>query len=68
LKCGCLLLLRLMLLLLQGMQGKDLVAPKYTGIMQTIRLVTKEEGTLALWKGNGERAAGSYSSCAYDDA
>lgn len=37
----------------QGMKGKDLVAPKYTGIMQTIRLVSKEEGALALWKGNG---------------
>jgi solute carrier family 25 (adenine nucleotide translocator) protein 4/5/6/31 len=38
---------------LQGMNGKDLAAPKYTGIAQTMFLVTKEEGPLALWKGNG---------------
>jgi hypothetical protein len=38
---------------LQGMQGKDLLTPKYTGITQTAWLVTKEEGALALWKGNG---------------
>jgi solute carrier family 25 phosphate transporter 23/24/25/41 len=37
----------------QGMRGKDLVAPKYTGILQAARLVVKEEGALALWKGNG---------------
>jgi hypothetical protein len=38
---------------IQGMDAKDLVKPKYTGIMQTIALVSKEEGPLALWKGNG---------------
>jgi hypothetical protein len=27
--------------------------PKYRGIFQTMVLVTKEEGPLALWKGNG---------------
>ena len=35
------------------MHGTDLTAPKYTGIMQTLMLVTREEGPLALWKGNG---------------
>jgi solute carrier family 25 (adenine nucleotide translocator) protein 4/5/6/31 len=35
------------------MQGADLVAPKYTGITQTLFLVSREEGPLALWKGNG---------------
>lgn len=38
---------------LQGMQGRDLVAPKYRGILQAAWVVTKEEGFLALWKGNG---------------
>jgi Mitochondrial carrier protein len=38
---------------IQGMAKGDLVKPKYTGIMQTMVLVTKEEGPLALWKGNG---------------
>jgi solute carrier family 25 (mitochondrial phosphate transporter), member 23/24/25/41 len=37
----------------QGMSKADLVAPKYTGIAQTVWLVTKEEGPMALWKGNG---------------
>lgn len=37
----------------QGMAGNDLVAPKYTGIWQTAKLVTKEDGPTALWKGNG---------------
>lgn len=37
----------------QGMHSADLAKPKYTGIMQTFWLVTKEEGPLALWKGNG---------------
>ena len=37
----------------QGMKGADLVAPKYTGIVQTFWLVMKEEGPFALWKGNG---------------
>ena len=31
----------------------DVLKPKYTGIMQTIWLVSREEGPLALWKGNG---------------
>ena len=35
------------------MRGADLVKPKYTGILQTFALVSKEEGPLALWKGNG---------------
>jgi hypothetical protein len=35
------------------MNAADLSKPKYTGIMQTLWLVTKEEGPLALWKGNG---------------
>lgn len=35
------------------MRGADLVAPKYTGILQTFSLVTREEGARALWKGNG---------------
>ena len=35
------------------MHGKDLAAPRYTGIMQTMFLVTREEGLMALWKGNG---------------
>ena len=35
------------------MQGKDLLAPRYTGITQAALLVVKEEGPLALWKGNG---------------
>jgi len=35
------------------MAGSDLVTPKYTGIWQTAQLVTKEEGPMALWKGNG---------------
>lgn len=38
---------------IQGMQGRDLVNPKYRGILQTAWVVTKEEGFLALWKGNG---------------
>lgn len=38
----------------QGMNAADLVKPKYTGIMQTVLLVSKEEGPAALWKGNGE--------------
>lgn len=38
---------------IQGMSKNDLVKPKYTGILQTIALVSKEEGALALWKGNG---------------
>jgi len=37
----------------QGMRGSDLVAPKYTGIVQATGVVLKEEGFLALWKGNG---------------
>jgi solute carrier family 25 phosphate transporter 23/24/25/41 len=37
----------------QGMQGKDLLAPKYTGIVQATGVVLREEGALALWKGNG---------------
>jgi solute carrier family 25 (adenine nucleotide translocator) protein 4/5/6/31 len=35
------------------MRGHELTAPKYTGIMQTFWLVCREEGPLALWKGNG---------------
>lgn len=35
------------------MHGTDLAAPKYTGIWQTLMLVSREEGPLALWKGNG---------------
>ena len=35
------------------MQGKDLLAPKYTGIVQATGVVLREEGALALWKGNG---------------
>ena len=35
------------------MRGSELLAPKYTGIMQTFWLVCREEGPLALWKGNG---------------
>lgn len=38
---------------IQGMAEKDLKAPKYTSILQTLALVSKEEGPLALWKGNG---------------
>ena len=39
-------------LLTQGMQGSDLLAPKYTGIIQAFRVVIQEEGFWALWKGN----------------
>ena len=41
---------------LQGMgKQQNIGAPKkYTGIWQTITLVTREEGPLALWKGNGK--------------
>lgn len=35
------------------MKKDDLVKPKYTGITQAAWLVTKEEGVMALWKGNG---------------
>jgi hypothetical protein len=35
------------------MQGKDLVAPKYTGILQATGVVLREEGLRAMWKGNG---------------
>jgi solute carrier family 25 (adenine nucleotide translocator) protein 4/5/6/31 len=35
------------------MRKADLVSPKYTGILQTFALVSREEGPLALWKGNG---------------
>jgi hypothetical protein len=35
------------------MHTADLGKPKYTGIWQTLWLVTREEGPLALWKGNG---------------
>jgi Mitochondrial carrier protein len=35
------------------MAGEDLKNPKYKNILQTFALVTKEEGALALWKGNG---------------
>ncbi|RYG45197.1 hypothetical protein EON67_10870, partial [archaeon] len=38
------------------MEAKDLAKPKYTGITQTIWLVSKEEGPRALWKGNGASA------------
>lgn len=34
------------------MAKSDLVAPKYTGIAQALRVVTLEEGFAALWKGN----------------
>jgi solute carrier family 25 phosphate transporter 23/24/25/41 len=37
----------------QGMSSKDLVAPKYTSLPQAFFLVMKEEGVMALWKGNG---------------
>ena len=37
----------------QGMAKQDLVKPKYTSILQTLALVSKEEGVHALWKGNG---------------
>lgn len=37
----------------QGMKGSDLQAPKYTGILQATRVVLREEGFLAMWKGNG---------------
>lgn len=35
------------------MKTDDLVKPKYNGISQAAWLVVKEEGALALWKGNG---------------
>ena len=37
----------------QGMNAADLARPKYTSILQTIALVSAEEGPLALWRGNG---------------
>ena len=37
----------------QGMKPADLLAPKYTGILQALRVVVAEEGFAALWKGNG---------------
>ena len=37
----------------QGMSRADLVKPKYTSINQALLLVVREEGALALWKGNG---------------
>ncbi len=42
---------------IQGMGKDDLLKPKYTGILQTVALVTREEGPLALWKGNGAYVA-----------
>jgi len=39
------------------MRKADLIKPKYTGILQTFALVAREEGPLALWKGNGANGA-----------
>ena len=41
------------------MRKADLIKPKYTGILQTFALVSREEGPLALWKGNGANGASS---------
>ena len=38
---------------IQGMKGETGSTRKYRGMMQALRLITKEEGVVALWKGNG---------------
>jgi hypothetical protein len=38
---------------IQGMQGNTGDNRKYRGLLQSLRLIVKEEGTVSLWKGNG---------------
>jgi hypothetical protein len=38
---------------IQGMQGNTGANRKYHGLLQALRLIVKEEGPVALWKGNG---------------